>query len=344
MDDIAEYIRIFEATPTDDFVEKRKAAIKTVATKLGKKNAFDSLLALANDVTAVLLEDDISESAICKQMASALSSKSASFSAKDNPLQIRVCAALTILKLLREAPPANGKVTIPVFLALTVWSGLTYRKPTNDHGLENLISEIIETARTLTVESAESSRRRQTIPAIKLQEPATEEDDYDLSAIEEAAEKTITALTDNAALDREELDLLWWVLGDWSDVAEKQLNTMSHLSRSIVCGIEISEILRRIPSNSHRNLVIRGIVGKEQFTVESVMSDLGSIRFQLQQHLNNNKFIKNNQAVLPLLNEICNDSSQASTNSAKYNAVDWGARALLEGAIIRIVKLPTEML
>ena len=48
MSDIASYIRIFEASPSDDFVEKRQTAIAALAEQYKKRTLHADVLGLAD--------------------------------------------------------------------------------------------------------------------------------------------------------------------------------------------------------------------------------------------------------------------------------------------------------
>lgn len=345
MDDIAEHIRIFEPNPDDDFVTKREAAIKVVATKLGKKRNFNELLALADDVSTALFDLEVSDSPICDEMVEALKAKSPSFSPIENTLQIAVCAALAVLRLIRGAAPADGRVTTPVFLGFAIWSGLSHRKPIKDQKLENLRGAILDTARELTLESATLARERDEIPELKMPaRPAAEEEDTTSADFNAAAKETIGALKSNAALDREELDLLWWVLGNWSDIAQNKVDTLPELSRAIISGIEVSEMLRRVPGDAHRHLVIRAINEDKEITLKKVLTELGAMKDSLANHFSSESKIAENKAVLPLLNAICADQTGSSFGSEKLKVSDWGSRALVEGALLRMINLPVSPL
>lgn len=341
MNDIAEHVRIFKPNPDDDFVTKREAAIKVVAAKIGKKNTFDELLVLAADVSTALFDLKVADSPICNEMIEALKAKSPSFSPTENTLQVAVCAALAVLKLMRDTSPTDGRLTIPVFLGFAIWSGLSHRKPIKDKKLEKLRATILHTARELTLECANLARQRDNVPEFKMpKKPATEAEDTTPADFNAAAKKTIDALKSNAALDREELDLLWWMLGNWSDIAQDRLDTMPELSRAIISGIEVSKMLRRVPGDAHLNLALRAIEEDKEFTLKKALAELGEMTETITNHFSNESRIAGNRAVLPLLNAICVDQNGASLESQKLKVSDWGKRALVEGAILRMINLP----
>ncbi|AXI42583.1 GTPase-associated system all-helical protein GASH [Sulfitobacter sp. SK011] len=340
MYDIAEHIRIFEANPSDDFVTKREAAIKTVISKLRKSVSFDELLELADDISTCLFDLKIAESSVCDQVIEALKSKSSSFSAKENELQIAVCAALAVLKLIQDSPAASGRVTTIVFLSFALWSALSDRKPIKDEKLEKLRLEVLDSARDLTLRSANSGRVRAKIPDLKWpSEAVAGEDDTRAQDFDAAAKSAIGALETNSSLDREELDLLWWVLGSWSGIAKSRLDSLSELNRALISGVELSKLLRRVPGDAHRHLVLRGVREDKEFTLNEVLTELGELKQALAQGVNASDLIEENAAALPLLNAICVSPEGSIFGNRKLKVSDWGARALMEAALIRMVQL-----
>jgi len=345
MYDIAEHIRIFEANPDDDLVTKREAAIKVVVGKLGKKISFEELLNLADDISTAMFDLNVSDSPICEDMIEALKAKSSSFSATDNALQVAVCAALAVLKFISNSAPANGRVTNSVFLSFALWSALANRQPIKDPKLESLRLEVLNEARELTLRSANAARIRASIPALKWPNKGNVKetvDEEDTSAVDfdATAKKTIGSLELNAALDREELDILWWVLGGWSDIAQSRLHTLSELNRAIISGIEISMMLRRVPGNAHQHMTLRGIEEDKEFTMPQALAELGPLKVNLSQSFSSETLIQDNGAVLPLLNAVCFGPDGSALKGQKLNVSSWGARALIEGALLRMVNLP----
>ena len=74
-----------------------------------------------------------------------------------------------------------------------------------------------------------------------------------------AAAKTISPLIANAALDREEIDLLWWTLSDWSDTLNLKISQLPHGAALMVSALEVVQKLRRLPSTAHAHIARRHV-------------------------------------------------------------------------------------
>ena len=120
MIDIAKYVRIFKADPDDDFIVKRKAALRRIVTKLKKTNTFDGLMTLAQTVTDSFYEPKLLRSEISSCIEQALKAKSPAFIAEDNELQIATWAAVAVLEIISAAEPTSDRVSIADYLALSI--------------------------------------------------------------------------------------------------------------------------------------------------------------------------------------------------------------------------------
>ena len=252
MIDIANYVRIFKADPDDDFVVKRKAALRTIVTKLSKTNTFDGLMTLAQTVTDSIYDPELLDGEISSDIEQAVKAESPSFLAEGNELQIAMMVAVGVLEIISEAEPTSGQASRADYLALAIWSGLSFNRPLSNPKIESLRQELISKSSDLFLSSAEKSRQR-------------------LSA----TRVTVKLLSTNAALDREELDILWWVLGDWSNLAKARLSKLSECSASIIAAFEVATRLRRIPAEAHRQLSMRNIRDDASFSLEEVIDGPG---------------------------------------------------------------------
>jgi len=72
MSDIASYIRIFEASPSDDFVEKRQAAIGALADQYKKRSSHADILGLAEGLAGALAPKGKLPDALAIQIEAAL--------------------------------------------------------------------------------------------------------------------------------------------------------------------------------------------------------------------------------------------------------------------------------
>ena len=99
MVDIAKHVRIFEACPTDEYVEKRASAINTIVTKFKKVSTIDGLIELAAAISEALYDPDGISFDLAKDIGSAIKSKSPSFVAEGSSVEITMCGSIALLKV-----------------------------------------------------------------------------------------------------------------------------------------------------------------------------------------------------------------------------------------------------
>ena len=77
--DIAKCVRIFEPDPDDDFVTKRKLAMKYLRTQFLKKRTTSALMAIGSGVCEVFRESPSFSDGLATQIEAAIRKQSASF-------------------------------------------------------------------------------------------------------------------------------------------------------------------------------------------------------------------------------------------------------------------------
>jgi len=342
--DIAQHIRVFDKTPSDELVGKRTEAIVTLAGKYQANTTVDSLLQLAADlVKGVAKGGDLPETRVA-EVEAVIKEKSPSFVREGQELQILTCALLAASKLLTEATPTHGTWSRLDVLALGLWSGLGFQVPRSEERLEALRSELLIAARDLVLASAENARARQDVPAVTASMP----DAYDPAkigkAVQDGAAQAIDALRMNAALDREEIDLLWWVLSGWSKVAGKSFSSISETAAVIASGFEVGGIVRRIPVEAHKHLILRMLKEDPSVSMHDILESLKDERAQIASFFGNDHLLDGRESLFPLVTAcISGKSGGKGAGARSLKLSDWAARALLESSILHVGHLPRNL-
>lgn len=187
---------------------------------------------------------------------------------------------------------------------------------------------------------AEQSRVRATVPEIgPLSIPENQPTGSRANAAyRKATEPLVKALRENAELDREELELLWWTIEDWSDCLDGRLSDAAPVVRAIVAGLDGAAKLRRIPASGHRNIVLRGIPAGEPASLDAALTALGD-HWEKIANATDKVLVAEAPFVFPLLSAICGGNVDERAAAIERDARDWGARALLERSIIQVVAL-----
>ena len=255
---LAIHIRIFDAEPTDDLVEKRTNAINDLSDSFFKRKSSHEILQLANDLSGAVATNGSVSNSLASEIETAIKSYSPAFVHAGNELQTLVCALLAILQYLESASPSKGHLLKADVFAAGIWSALSFQPVRAETKLEALRSEILKRSQVMIMETSYSSRKRAEVPDISIKVPEAPDWETYSSAQTKGALKTIKSLRDNATLDREELDLLWWILSDWSLLLNETFSSSPNEAAAIARGIEAAHLLRRLPGDAHKHLDLKG--------------------------------------------------------------------------------------
>lgn len=331
---MAKYARIFWAEPTDVDVAARNRSVAKLRAEFG---ALDSRTAIA---IAAALVDALAGAELppelSKTIEKAISDESPAFQMSGHELQGTVCAAVAALDLARDAPLDGGGWSAPDAMAAALWSGLALQPLLDNAPVEVLRKDLYDACRDRVRAIAKQARDRQHVPDVgKLTIPEEEPTVARAqTAYKRATEPVIKALKENADLDREEIDFLWWTLGDYSGLFDCPLADKAPFSRAIAVGIEGASRLRRLPSDGHRHVVLRQIGESESLTLEGLVGKLAEDKIQLA-HGFAGTWAMAHPSVFPLISALP-AGAKPRESSVSLDARGWGARALLEAAIIRL--------
>ena len=336
---MAKYVRIFWPDPKDEDVNRRNAAVATIQEGISRFDdpwtAIQLASALADSVANGKARDEFAS----KVEQAIVGAGSAAFVREDHDLEIIVVALVSVLDLVRREPGDSGWSPIDA-LAAGLWSALSFQSPIVEEPIELLRQEVLVSSRNRTMLIAERSRKRAPVPEIgPLSLPESQPTGTRANtAYRKATEPLVKALRENAELDREELEFLWWTLEDWSNALDGRLSDADPLVRAVVAGMDGASKLRRLPAAGHRNVVLRGITTENFAALPALLVKLDNHRAALAKSID---VCRAGQApaVFPLHNAIASGDADRAGGEIQRDAREWGGRALLEGGILQIAKL-----
>ena len=332
--DVARWVRVFSTQVNDELVTKRSDAIDKLASEYAKRREIPRTLALSSDLLAVFdRESSISEE-LAEQVEGAIKEQSVSFVRDGRALEVSVCALAAAIKLVDDGTRARSGWRVSDVLAFALWSGASYVSACEDPKLEELRKYAVEAARNRVLRIGTECRRRQKIP--QFSSFPDEEDFESTKAAFKKATSAIHALTNNAALDREEIDLLWWAVGGASETLGKPFSSLPLPVRTVVAGVELGSMMRRLPTQSHRNLAFRGIEDSETLSLQGLLNALGESRSVIADSVSQEPLIEDAPRIFPLLWALRHNKSSDGAGGRQRSLVEWGSRALLERATLRI--------
>lgn len=328
---VSKHLRIVQPHVGDDDVEKKTAAVKALAAALNKVTNIPELLAFGDAVANGFIHEAMPD-AFADQVEAAIQEKSPSFLRAERPLENVVVAAMAVHEAFGGHAAVTDFVTIKDVIAVGVWLALSNLSVLVEPKLEALRVEVMESARGRVLAAATAARERTVVRDFDvLPDPAGEEVKLP-AAFAKATQATISALRSNAVLDREEIDVLWWVLAERSQLMGKNLSALPKVSRAILAAFELSGLLRRLPSQAHRDLVLRGIDRKAQFDLAALIEGIGEAgRAAIVKIAHPD--VKTLSHVFVLVNAF-NAGVEKGSATSKRSLEDWSARALLEASLL----------
>lgn len=338
MSRMAKYAQIIWPQPTDVDVLARNHAVDTLISELSELTTRQAVEA-ADSIAASLVGGELG-SLLGPKAERAISAKSAAFVLDGNELQAVICLAVASLVLVQNEPIENDGWNPADALAASLWSALTFQDQLEHPKMEDLRKDLIEACRTRVRDVAHASRQRHDVPDVgNLTIP---EGDVAGSrantAYKRATAPVIRALKDNQDLDREELDFLWWALSGYSTLLEEPLSDRDPFCRAVASGLEGATLLRRLPGDGFRHVVLRGVEKTDGRKLPGLVEELSAEREGLGNQFDGS-WCMQFPCVFPLITTLVSGEA-ADGCTIEFDARDWGARALLEASIVAMEGRP----
>lgn len=332
--DIAKYIRIFNPQPDDDFVSKRESAIKDLRTQFLRNQSISKLMEIGSGVCEVFRESPAIPDTLAIQVEAAIKKSSSSFVRDDCDLEMGVCAAMAVVQSFNSSPRKKLRdgLSASDVLAVAIWSAASFLPACNMRKLEEFRLFAVEAARDRILKVGFKTRDRYTVPDLG----SFNDEEITYENFKQATAPTVDALRINAALDREEIDLLWWVLNGRSEILGQRLPSLSPAACAVTTGVEIGALMRTLPTQSHRNLVLQGLDEDDKISLPSLLDALGEDRLMIAASFEDELLIDDAPLVFPLLSAIRSGEDTGLGADLPRSLSEWGARALLERAVLRI--------
>jgi|GEM_PF-1655812 len=338
MSNIAKYIRIFKVDPDDDFVTKRTAAIKVIEEGFKKKTVINDILKLANSLSVGNKDISAIDPEITSIVEKAIKKQSSSFVAEDEEQQIITCALISVNEYFSKiSATSKNSLTVSDVLAIGIWSAFSFQEPISDKPkLNELIGEIVNAGRKVITSNSYTSRQRQLVNTPKpLQAP---EDLTQVISSIKSIIPAIASLTTNAALDREEIDVLWWMLNDRSLILDIPFLELKPVEQAVLKGLEISSLLRRLGSDSHRNIATKALNKDDKFDATELLNEITDSSEKISDYLSKYKIINECPEIFPLMTILSKKDTNISGAKTKRTLSEWASRALVEGTMLNMDK------
>jgi hypothetical protein len=346
MENLATHMRITGSTVSNDDVDTRRLAIKDLSTEWKKGRKIELSLATATGI-AQALHDEMPSDTFGAEIQAAVQAHASAFLYEESPFEVGIVGGMAFIEIAKVKPSATTEWTTSETLCTAVWSALSYQLPLTERKREILRSEALKAAGDYVALITEASRVRSQVDdfasfAIALAAPVKKEGETEVaptalptasSNFLKATQATITALRRNAALDREELDFLWWSQLNRSRLLGKPLASLAEPVRLVAAAIEGASYLRRLPCEVHRDIVLKTLDKDPELDLKKLLSTIGDDREEIVAQYVDSLATKW-PTVFPLLNALVTGQSDGPQHAVKRRASEWGARALLEAGMV----------
>lgn len=335
MENLAVHMRITGMQVSNEDVDTRRAAITDLLPEWQKSKSVEQLLAKAADI-AEALHGSVPPPALGSEVQAAVQKHASAFLYKESPLEVGIVAGMVFVEIAK--PTSRVKTATAEILSVALWSALSYQSPLDQPRREDLRTEVLNATRSLAIQLAEAGRERWLVEDfgdLEITEPAEDVTDGEITTnFNKATSATITALRRNAALDREELDFLWWAQLGRSRILGKPLAWLTEPVRLVASGIEGAGYLCGLPCEVHRDIVLKTLDKDPELDLEKLLRAIGGAREVLGGSYAGGYATKW-PTVFPLLNALATGVAGGPGHEIKRHASEWGARALLEAGMMQ---------
>lgn len=335
MDNISVHMRITGLTPSNEDVDSRRSAASQLAASWGKVRDTGQILAKAAIIAEALGGNGVPPAKLGEEIQAAVQKHASAFLYSERPLEVGICAGMAAVSIMERQIGTSGWMIEDVY-SNALWSALAFQPPLADEKRESLRREVLDLAQQRSLESANKAREREPVAdPVDLIVTVGAEDKITTN-FRKAAQDSIEALRRNATLDREELDFLWWVQLNRSRLLDRPFASIAEATRLVASGMEAAGHLRRLPAEVHRDLVLRTIDGDPELDLAELIAEIGCDRAALIAPLSTSSALSH-PTVFPLLHTLSTGAAEGAGAAMKQNASMWGSRALLEGALARMM-------
>lgn len=336
MDNFAVHMRVSGVSISDDDVNSRRAAATSLAAKWAKVNTISAIISKVADIAEALGGDGNPSPELGAEIQSAIQKKSSSFLYEERVLEVGVCAGMAMVSIFDDTPSTSGWLIKDIYAA-ALWSALAYQPILEAERRENLRREVLRDAECWSVESAEKARNRKIVSDPAELAITIDANNVATSNFKAVIIDSIEVLRRNAALDREELDFLWWAQLGRSRLLNRQLSDIVEPTRIIAAGVEGAKMLRRLPCEVHSEIVLRTLEQDPELNLKEILSAIGDDVSVLAQPFIGHDSVAKHPSIFPLLHALTTGETEQSGADVKRHVSEWGKRALLEASFANLI-------
>lgn len=249
---LAEWYRIVNVQPPPDLIDRRHKTVEEIVSRIRGDLSWGTVLdCVSGAVTG--FEHHKPDSEAVTFLVAAVKQQDSAFAhdLTDNALELRTVCAVALGELFVTAAGAVADETA-LTIAASLESGLYVRPATGRRFLDAMLLEL-RNAAAAARSTAQLARRKRAETTGKRLLTFDESVTDPLAAIKSLSAALKAALKEanlQAAIDREELDILWWLMGGASTVTGTSFAAMSPSSACIAAGAEMADLCLLPPADN----------------------------------------------------------------------------------------------
>ena len=240
-----EFLRIADVQPSDEKVRKRTQSATDLLNQILSEESRDVVLALVQGVVAGFDKPPFTQdSPVIELLIKAVKDQDAAFpnDLKENATELRAVAAIVIGELLIASIKDGGDDDANL-AAGAIKSALSLRPQSSQKHIKWALNELLVAGDQLLNTVALQRRRRgnAALQAAKKMKETTPANATDLwTVVVPNLNAALQEVASQAAIDREELETLWWLFTGYSEVSQKPLSELSPSAAAFCSGIELA--------------------------------------------------------------------------------------------------------
>jgi len=270
-----EWHRVVNPNPSDEMVEKRKASAHALLEHLTGASDYNLLFSCIAGVVNGFDSKLHQESAIVKLAVDLIRKSQPAFpeDLSENAMDVRMLCATAIgeilsLRLQNDTETDNRSALI----ASLITSALAVRQPLTDKHLNAVLKELVVVSRDVSERDSLERRNREAFSFDGFNEIKTAALPAFWSSLLPEIQRCVQHLQQQADVDREELDVLWWMYTGFSVTTKCPLDDLNPGAISFCCGAELANLVVTPPTRSAREMVTRVIRDHRQKKTSSEIS------------------------------------------------------------------------
>jgi len=259
---LADWYRIAEHKPDDSTIEKRKSAILEVVKTIEESDDLSLLGGLVSLVVSGEIVRRDSHQPIIDTMMSSLCKYQPSLPTDPfaNLATLRACASVAAGEIIHLPDGDTDKRTgLDVLGSSLMVSAIGLRPPPKERTLQKVLSELLSISESTLRIVANTIRQRRSAS----DELANLEAETEIKKIAAIIKSVVVAQEQQTSIDREELELLWWMRGGYSSILNKPIVKLDVPNAAVICAIELADRCLIPPPESVSEMVLE-LVSKDR--------------------------------------------------------------------------------